>query len=341
MPITDPSTVAVVNKPASELEELGLLTSAPKEAASESAKATPPKDPDTGRFISPKDVEPEVSQPTHPQELVDAAAYFGYSEDEMKDIPTQTLYKMVLRLQRVAEVTRREESRFRDREAATVRVKPEVAEPNPDDLGLGEVEGALYPELTALLKKQARKIAELEGGFKQVNDREVARAQSHVDEMVDEAFESLGDSYEKFFGKGGVSELEAGSAEIQRRLAVFKMANVDFSKLTPKQTKAKIKAIAETLYAPAVAAPAAPAKGGSVYEAGAAAAPTAAPAVNGNGKSRITPKQWEESATAIPQHRQIDELPNGDEKAVQNLAKKMAATSTHKEDEEIRAGLLK
>lgn len=339
MAVPKTEDIAVVNVPQNELDELGLL-GAPKSAPVETpAKKTPPKDPETGRFLPTAEVAPEPVKPDHPSELVEAAAYYGYSEEEIKAIPTGELTKMVLRMNRALEKQRREDATFQSLDNARVNVRPEVTQPkvDDDDLGLGETEALLYPEVTALLKKQQKRIRELEGGLKDTRDRELTRTQLTVDNMVDEAFDALGENFAKVFGKGDVTELTKGSPELTRRLAVLKMAQIDFLKVSPKQAKQVIKSVAEMLFGSQ--APAEPAKKAGAYETALAGA-TDAPAPAKNGKPRITPEQWNGAATAVPTHREPDDLPDGDEKAVRGVAKKLNARATYAEDEEIKAGLL-
>ena len=296
-------------------------------------KPVPPKDPVTGRFVSPDAFETPVA--SHSAVLVQYAKDLGYTDDEIKEFSTPALTAAVTRAYRDRERIRGEFANQRSFDQNAVKTpapSPTLSRtpPEQDDFDFSDVESQGYaPELLAAIKRNMKKLADqhkpVKDKLEAFEKREQEREQSSTRERIDLAFEALGDGYQKIFGAGSGNDLmAAGTPEYDRRCALISVAALKPEDLTSaKRIHAKLKAAAERIY-PLEGAQ----EGAGVYE-DALRKPS----------QRITPEQWKNGTVARPTERKGSGLPPGDEKAIKNLAARMREDDAVV-DSEVLDGLL-
>lgn len=336
-------------------DDLGLLN----------ARPTPPKDPNTGRFVSPTQPtetvrieeapaeEPQV-KPQHPQHLRDAAAYFGLDDSDLDAMTPQQANNLLWKLNNQNMKRWREEATQRTIQESQVRVHPAVEAPNHDDfsefqgidLGKDPETGEQYelrhlsPALLRLLKQtRAKDLAKIEA----LEARENQRQQMSNTEILDDAFESLGADFEAVFGAGSGVVMNQADPNFKRRRAVIIESGIT-DKDPPRVKKQKIIAAAKEMFGGMAQKPKAEEANG--YDK----IPGAKPGKTNGRVTAVAPTQrapvirdedWDDAGLMPPSNRDVDDLPEGDEKAVRNLAHKLNTPTYHAEDAKIREGLLK
>lgn len=320
--------------------------------APDPAKALPPRDPETGKFLKP--AAPATPTYTHPARLVAMAKDFDFGDEEIATTPTPELREIIRDLHSHALLKARDETykNARDRDIeragsvqpvidaagpAVVTGAPAPSPQKPAALDWGkDDDGTLFNETTLsaplvrVIEALHARIHELEAQaesqapvIQQLTQREVAREARTRDEMFDRAFSALGDKYERYFGKGALGELK-DDGEKRRRVAIVKAAGID-GKDNQAALSQKVKAAAEEMYAPVVT---------SAYEA--AVAPTETGGSNGK---RVTEEQWRGAGLAAPTQRTVPEpSEKGTASAVKAVAETMKAkgfnTNAELSDEE-------
>ncbi len=271
------------------------------EATPEPAKDERPRNAD-GTFAP---TEPEATQPSHPSYLVEAAEEFGFSPEEILQLSTNQLSAQLFRLQRQQNNLRVEMERNAAQPAPQAQT---TATPPKDDLGLGELAETIDERFVNVLRRLDKENKELRAGLTEVHETEKRRALVSNADIFDDAFESLGKEYEKHFGTGSGVEMQKADPSYKRRMAVLQQAGLAEHD-TPRIKKRKIMATASELFGVAAPAP-------TKDEYDQIPAPV-------NGAKRITKEQWDSAGVARPTSREVTELPEGEEKAVANLAKKL------------------
>lgn len=338
--------ISVANLAQDEKDDLGLLGNKPEAVKPTSAPipTTIPtlRDSESGRFVKPPVQEPVVEEPqqVHPDYLYEAAAHFGIDREDADEIPFARLNAMVHKMNRQNLERQADESRARLVQEGQVRTPPPAPEPEPElDFGINPETGKPYTEeeldgpMLRVLKAQEKRLREQEKAIAARDQRDGERSRKQSFAELDDAFESLGEDDAKLFGSGPMSEITEEAHRVRRK-AIVDQAKIDFSTATPKQIRAKIKAARDLLYGAAPAAQADPydlnkKKNGKTVEE---------PPVRGK---RISPEDWNRGGLIPPTRREAEELPDGEEKAVRNLEKKIGPGSQYDEDAEIKAGLLK
>ena len=193
--------------------------------------------------------------------------------------------RQALRMQREASERQRTLSNAVDHNLGN-QPAPLPAQPE-DDLLAGADLSAFDPTIAKALQRvadQDKTIKELREQLNGVNQRETQRVARTSGEMLDQAFESLGASFEPFFGKGNAVDNEVDAESMTRRRALVAMAGIDFAKpFSVRSVAAAIKKAAESMYGPALksAAPrdpyAEPADGVPIRVANPRPTPTARP----------------------------------------------------------------
>jgi len=316
----------------------GFFTDAkPTEAVKvESVKPIPPKDPETGRFVKTESTPPPV--PTHTQEALDAAAYFGIPEDVVKDLAPHKLSSMLIRMQQQQLVQQRQEAlqrTFEESQARTAAVPPPPKDIYDEfkDIDLGTEEDGTPTIRTihpALLKVLKAKLDKQEATIRELKDTEEKRLNTQLDDAVDEAVAEL--NAKEFYGEGGLRELAQDAPERQRRLKLYRDAEINPNVDSPRKISVKIKKahedrLKEISLLAASQKPVAATPGG--YEAPTPSQPSEGP--------RFTPEQFAEGALSGPTSRELEELPNGEEKAIRGLEKALNVPRKTKRSE-IMAG---
>lgn len=289
----------------------------------------PPRD-DKGRFTKPEEETPptEPTKPTvhdHHPALTEAALEF-LTQEEIDATHDKDLYPLVIRLQKAAARERDRIMKFNAVEASRTQVRPQEPAPQPevdeDEAELQELErqgfsGAVLKQIRSVKALSATN-QKLQEELEQLKKREQQFAQSRRDDMIDAAFAGLGEQYHSLFGQGAISELDENSAQRKRRNAVFAYAGLTDGDSIAIMRK-KLKATADELWPTQPQKPA-KAEPPSLYP------PT--PARNGtpaNGMRPFTTAEWEEGTLRRPTSREVQELPEGDERAVRNLQKRMGS----------------
>lgn len=299
-----------------ELQEPQAVDSDPIFTGEEPATSAPPRD-SKGRFTSPStepaDATPEPAKPAlsgYRQRLNAEALDLGFTEDELQDFSDQGLSTALGRIMR--ERISRQDEALRERAIHEQSVKkPQPVQPaeEPQD----DLDG-FDPKLVSALnaaktvgKKSMSEVEMLRAKVEQLEQKEQARSQSQVAELIDDAFDMLGEKYEAVLGKGPGRELgEANKSQFRRRIALLQEIGVDFNNMPSRRTlAAKLLEAAEMLYGPAL-------EGSKKQKAAEPAKPTE------NDNPYVRPTQ-----TMRPTNRTATQMPKGDHLAVTNLAERM------------------
>jgi hypothetical protein len=276
-----------------------------------------PEPPSSASVATTAPTPPALTQPvanSHPQYLVDAAANWGFTSEEIAASPTHILAKTVHQLQRNLILQRQQTTTAQTLADATVR----QPEPEPDiDLGLSSEDLETYdPKIIGAIKKAASaplsRVKQLENELAQERHRSVARDNQQACDLIDAAFGRLGKDYTRLFGDGAGRDL-SDQRQFKRRIATLQEAGIDMNRLNRATLVKQIREAADLLYGTGEA-PAAPAAADPYTPALAKPAGT-------NG--RISEQQWDAATLARPTQRSGSSEPAGDEKAVKNLTKNM------------------
>lgn len=342
-----PSDPSVDNGNATSLsiedrQELGLLGIKPsKEIPVVTIKEDRPRNSD-GTYAPRPEAAPEAtvtSQAKHPRHLYDAAIYFGYTEEDADGFSTGQLSKMLWKMNQVRNHEREQQALIRMVEpkppVQSQQVQPPEASEDYLDLE-GEIDPTLNPKLVKVLKDLLKEKNDLKKQLAAVSGTvQTATASAHT-QLVDQAIASLGEAGKAIFGEGDFNDFAVDTPEHDLRKMLYIKSGLNGSG-TKKQIDAAIKAAFTNIRQ---------AFGG---QAGAAASTGGYEDVVQPAKAqpkRITPKEadeWErDGPLPLPSRRESDELPDGDEKAVRNLAKKMGKQpAQYDEDKAIRETLLR
>ncbi len=288
--------------------------------------ATRPRNPD-GTFKSPGEPETPATPPpatpaidTYRERLLAEAQDIGYDPSELEGINTSALANVLKKhYQQHAMANARYEQMLAAERPRQQTYQDLPANPAPpvDDINLEE--DRWEPELAKAIKllnsdRKALKeeVAALKNQLGEVNQRTVQQAVRTNADMVDAAFEALGDGYERIIGKGAGRDMgREQEAEFKRRVAILNEAGIDVARQLPSmgQLRTKIKQAANLLFPQAAAAASDP------Y---AAAQRGAVPTPNG----KPTVDEWAAAGLARPTDRTVLEQP-GREAAIRAIAGKM------------------
>lgn len=187
----------------------------------------------------------------------------GISEATISRCDEDTLEELVDRYQAQAREIHEGKIRqqaLQDALRAVPQQQPGVSTPQTvapeDDLGIDLTE--VHPALAEGIKKLHKDNLELKRFQAESMQREVNRVAQTQRDLIDEAFESLGEDYHSVFGKGAVgAEVQTTSAEFKRRVAVLQASGLDLSKQPPgKAIKNAVIQAAKELFPAAKPAPA-------------------------------------------------------------------------------------
>ena len=278
--VTDPKTIEVANlTPPEVAEDLSFLEELTSTPAIESPPSEKPEA-KTESTTSPVNV-PEPAQTktksTHPQELIDAARELGIEDRHIEATSSDALLSFVVK------------SRLRESELAAAKVRlPEVQQPVSEDedeavIDYLDKEVGADKKLISLMRKQAKRLKELEAVRVSSEQREAARTIKSGEDAIDTAFENMPAKMKKLFGSGDLRGMPDGPAKA-KRLAVFRSAGVDFNSDTPATITRKINRAAQEIYGDLVQE----AVNGGAYELP-------------NGKEKKpTPEEWDRGGLAKP-----------------------------------------
>lgn len=291
------SQAAEVNASASAAETPAGVTGEPV-----SPRPTPPRDPETGKFL-PRAEAPETHQ--HSPRVRATALRLGVSEEEIARTTPEHLEEIVYHLTGQLTALRQERAQEASRESRATDRLPEqpaqaqAAEQPPED-ELAFEEGSFDPTIEKFMKvarDQAKQIKELTALVGQLVQNEHVRFKETMGQRIDRVFDSLGSDYEPFLGKGRGNEMRPDEPALQRRKAVLAMVEMDKSKSTLEE---KIKRVAQTLY-------------------GVRGAPIEQPERPSKQRNGYTTEEWNAGGLQRPTNRAGAGEPPGEEKAVKGV----------------------
>ncbi len=276
-----------------------------------------PRNPD-GTFAKTESQQPQEDH--FRAYLASKAAEFGFSDQDISDMPTAAIQRAVSQIERDRVETQRQFMQ------AQVRINPPQQEPvqrqvaaDADDLPIDEEE--LHPSLVKSLKaiKEGRQADKklIESLKKQIEEGQVREHQRTVisnAEKVDDVFEALGEKYAKIIGSGaGIDLVKSDPEAFKRRVAILNEAGINIREPLPPMLKLKalIQQAAKVIV------------GFALENAASAADPYAAAQAgktNGNGKAKPSADEWAKGGLAAPTHRDAPEMA-GDAKAVRELTR--------------------
>jgi len=282
------------------------------------AKTDRPRNPD-GTF---------AKVPKHEAYLVQQAEEFGYGPEDIEELSPQALRRVITQHRNHQRLIADQFSKQHAIDQNKVHVPVEAPKTEDDDIDLGLDEAQYDPQLVAAMKKLARsqsqEVKSLKAQLAERDQRDQQREGLRLESIIDGAFSSMGDKFEKIFGKGAGRDVsQKDQAGYRRRLAVLRDAQINVQNMTPAQIKAKIRESVELMYPDTQEAY------GEVVKQGA----------SNDAPSRITPEQWANGTVAKPTQRKGEE-PKGDAKAIRNLTARMKESSEVMPDSEEMDGFL-
>lgn len=219
------------------------------------SKPTPPKDPVTGRFVKPDEVQSGPQVYEHHERLKRLALEAGFDESDIASIDPVSLERSVnllaLKSLREAKQTRREQtvSNSTDRNLANQTPTAPPAEEDPlSDYDFGEEEGKkitadfFHPALQNVIKKQARELKELKKQVMALTGREVARENETRFQMFDRVFADSG--FTDHFGTGPGKSFKPEDGEMQKRIAMIVLSK----NMSGADEEAKLREAIKTVY---------------------------------------------------------------------------------------------
>lgn len=284
----------------------------------------------TGAFIKAPEPVPAPAVAEHPQWLVQAALDYGIDEDEIASTPTSALTKQVKKFNRLQQKFAEENNLARTLQERPLSVPGTGAgdahspAPQSDDLGIDENE--IAPAIVTVLKRLQGEVASLRQALGEVKNFQERREHESLTAFADRLFNEHGNKMA--VGEGRITDLPDNSAAVRIRNSVIAHARLlAGAKASPRQIVQKIPdALRELgLSAPQVVQ-------GELSK-------------SKNGKTKgqaFAPEEWRAAALQQPTHRSGANEPKGEQRAIQNLEKKMgeAGVGTAVEDSEIMDTLL-
>lgn len=327
---SDASKIEVANLP--NKADMGFFTDprnktqASSMATVEPPKPIPPKDPETGKFV-----KAEAVKERHAQEMLDIAAYFGLDEASVADLPPHKLSSLLLKMQQQHLQQAKQDNLARLFEASQARTaavepakpKDEFAEFEGIDLGTDEAGQPLsardiHPGILRLLKAKLAPVASELSSIK-------SQTKNQHDSAVDDSIAAL--EATDYYGDGDMIDFAQGTPERFRRQTLYTSAGI-LPTDSARQIASKIKKADKILRTSSQAVPQA---NSSEYQAASSQAPSV---------PVFTEEQFALGGLNAPTSRELEEIPNGEEKAIRALEEKMG-TGRSKQHAEILAGMLK
>lgn len=282
-------------------------------------KKVPPKDPETGKFVSPKKHD-------HPDFLVEEALEFGLSEEDMAGMTTAALGRTLRTYRNQINKERQAQAHERTVQQAEVRA-PKEKDPEQELIEeLGEGVKDYDDSARGIFRKLLERTKAAEAKAKAVEDRDTVREQSRAADILDDAFESLGSKWAKHFGDKPMGSL-GDSPEAKRRIAALRYAGLNLQN-ADRTTKRKLAEAVAELY------PDQP----EAEEAAEDPYAEASKSVKSKAKPAVSKEAWVGGAVNRPTQRRGAREPNGEEKAIQNLERKFREEERI-QDSEIMNGL--
>jgi hypothetical protein len=215
-------------------------------------RPTPPKDPETGRFVKAVESGEEFPERPAPKKgIVRLAKRLGLSEEDIST--ADNLEELVAHLteQRLATDHLSDLGRQPASQSGEPGTSAETITSPADDLGLGEDQ--FDEALVGAFKKLQTRIQQLEARQTRAEGFMAQTQAIKAHQQIDIAFEK----HEGLFGKGAGSEMDKDSPEFKRRVAVLREAESYDKRLPIAQ---RINKAVKTLYPsqPAEAEPAEP-----------------------------------------------------------------------------------
>lgn len=230
----DKLALAEQTLPADSAENPFSETPSPRGASAPAADpppqpATPPRDPETGRFV------PQT--PKHNSYWLRRAQEIGLGDEDIAALDPAELQ---------AEVRHREIWTVAHLRGQLPPATTPAPTPEPkDDFALPDF---LDDAVKGVIRALHDRIRRLEGETGTLKQRDQLRAQSESERVLDAAFEAL-PQHERLFGKGSAADLQ-GTPELNRRIAIVRAAGIEPSD-APATIRKKIAAAAGLWATPA------------------------------------------------------------------------------------------
>lgn len=269
--------------------------------------------------------------PKHEAFLVQQAEEYGYSPEDIDEMSPAALRRVITQHRNHQRLLTEQFTKQYSLDQNKVRQPVEAPKPPEEDaIDLGLDEAQYDPQLIQAMKKLAgarnAEIKELRQKLDERDQRDQQREGLRLESIIDNAFSSMGDKFEKVFGRGAGRDVSQNDqAGYRRRLAVLRDAQINAQNMTPAQIKAKIRDSIELMFPGTAEAYAEVTQDKKV--------------TNGTLSPRITPEQWSEGSVARPTQRRGEE-PKGDAKAIKNLTARMKEASEVMPDSEEMDGFL-
>lgn len=239
--ISDTKDIEVANL-AKQEDEFAFLNGDVKAAEPTEPEETPVETPEEKPVEKP--TEPTKIQ--HPRYLVEIARRLGASDDQIANIPTDQLGSMIEgHLSQI-------QASARQPEPATAKQAEPEEDPDEADIAYLEKEVGVDPKVAALLRRQSKRVKELEGKklaeaeakIRQLEERDRIRAEQQRNEFFDSTRDSLPDEFREVFGKSG----EHTEEDHERYLATLVRSGINPEKDTPAVMRRKIKDTAQKMW---------------------------------------------------------------------------------------------
>ena len=209
-----------------------------------------PKKPEPKKNVAPPaakkpepEPEPEPKKHRHTSRLVALAAEYGLTQDDLDNHPSEVIWEEIHRLQQL------EAARKPAPAAQAEPAKKDEPEVDEDEQYLAELK-EVDPKLEKIIRRamsrdDLKPINEKLARLDALEKAEQARQARQANDLLDAAFEALGDKFEPLVGKGSIAEVNPG--EQGWRGAIYAKAKIDFATDSPSRINAKIKAAAQAL----------------------------------------------------------------------------------------------
>lgn len=209
----------------------------PKKPSAETKKPSP----ETKRpATETPEPEPEPKKHRHSSRLMRLAEDYGFTQDDLDNHPSEVIWEEIHRLQQL------EAARKSAPQPETQKAEPEVDEDEQYLAELKEVDPKLEKIIRrAMSRDDLKPINEKLAKLDALEKAEQARQARTANDLLDAAFEALGEKFEPLVGKGSISEINPG--EQGWRGAIYAKAKIDHASDSPSRINAKIKAAALAL----------------------------------------------------------------------------------------------
>ena len=238
---SDTKDIEVANL-AKQEDEFAFLNGDAKAAEPTEPEETPVETPDEKPVEKP--TEPTKIQ--HPRYLVEIARRLGASDEQIANIPSDQLGSMI-----EGHMAQIQASARQPEPAPAKKAEPEE-DPDEADIAYLEKEVGVDPKVAALLRRQSKRVKELEGKklaeaeakIRELEELDRRRAEQQRAEFFDSTRDSLPEEFRTVFGKSG----EQNQKQQGRYIATIMQAGIDPEKDSPTVMRRKIREAAVEMW---------------------------------------------------------------------------------------------